>query len=104
MDWFKQAMAFPLYATVAWLIWVLIQEVGPVSAFSALLGLVVVGFAVWIYGCTRVAEDLDAGSTLVFSHAVTAGSVSSHRRKSSAKIKVRLRSFTARNLPARIAS
>ncbi len=53
MAWFKQLLAFPLYGTVAWLIWVLIQEVGPTGALSALLGLVVVGFAVWIYGRTR---------------------------------------------------
>ncbi len=53
MAWFKQLLAFPLYGAVAWLIWVLIQEVGPVGALSALLGLVVVGFAVWIYGRTR---------------------------------------------------
>jgi len=54
MVWFKQLLAFPLYGTVAWLIWVLIQEVGPGSALSALLGLVVIGFAVWIYGRTRI--------------------------------------------------
>jgi thiol:disulfide interchange protein DsbD len=54
MVWFKQLLAFPLYGTVAWLIWVLIQEVGPGGALSALLGLVVVGFAVWIYGRTRI--------------------------------------------------
>ena len=53
MVWFKQLLAFPLYGTVAWLIWVLIQEVGPGGALAALLGLVVVGFAVWIYGRTR---------------------------------------------------
>jgi thiol:disulfide interchange protein DsbD len=53
MAWFKQLLAFPLYGTVAWLMWVLIQEVGPGDAFAALLGLVAVGFGVWIYGCTR---------------------------------------------------
>ena len=36
MVWFKQLLAFPLYGTVAWLIWVLIQEVDPGGAFSAL--------------------------------------------------------------------
>ena len=56
MVWFRQLLAFPLYGTVAWLIWVLIQEVGPAGAFLALLGLVVVGFAVWVYGRTRLAE------------------------------------------------
>ena len=55
MVWFKQLLAFPLYGTVAWLIWVLIQEVGTGGAFAALFGLVVVGFAVWIYGRTRFA-------------------------------------------------
>jgi thiol:disulfide interchange protein DsbD len=53
MVWFKQLLAFPLYGTVAWLIWVLTQEVGAADAFAALLGLVIVGFAVWIYGRTR---------------------------------------------------
>jgi len=51
----KQILAFPLYATVAWLVWVLIQEVGPEGSLMALFGLVVVGFAVWVYGRTRFA-------------------------------------------------
>jgi thiol:disulfide interchange protein len=55
MAWFKQLLAFPLYGTVAWLMWVLVQEVDPGGAFLAFLGLVAVGFAVWIYGRTRVA-------------------------------------------------
>ncbi len=54
MVWFKQLLAFPLYGTVAWLVWVLIQEVAPGDAFIALLGLVLVGFAVWIYGRTQL--------------------------------------------------
>jgi thiol:disulfide interchange protein DsbD len=51
----KQLLAFPLYGTVAWLVWVLIQEVGPDGALAALFGLVLVGFAVWVYGTTRLA-------------------------------------------------
>ena len=51
----KQVLAFPLYATVAWLVWVLIQEVAPTGEFAALLGLVLVAFAVWAYGRTRLA-------------------------------------------------
>ena len=53
MGWFRQLLAFPLYATVAWLVWVLTQEVGGANVFAALLGLVAVGFAVWVYGRTR---------------------------------------------------
>src|SRR5207237_2950100 len=52
---FKQLLAFPLYGTAAWLLWVLIQDVGPDGALAALFGLVCVGFAVWVYGCTRLA-------------------------------------------------
>ena len=51
----KQVFAFPLYGTAAWLVWVLIQEVGPEGSLMALFGLVVVGFAVWVYGRTRFA-------------------------------------------------
>jgi thiol:disulfide interchange protein len=58
MDLVKQLLAFPLYGTVAWLIWVLIQEVGPGEGFGALLGLVLVAFGVWIYGRSRLADPL----------------------------------------------
>jgi len=58
MDLVKQLLAFPLYGTVAWLIWVLIQEAGPGGSLGALFGLVLVGFAVWIYGRTRLAAPL----------------------------------------------
>jgi thiol:disulfide interchange protein/DsbC/DsbD-like thiol-disulfide interchange protein len=49
METLKQVLAFPLYATVAWLIWVLAQQVGPSSLFGALVGLVLVGLAAWSF-------------------------------------------------------
>jgi thiol:disulfide interchange protein/DsbC/DsbD-like thiol-disulfide interchange protein len=55
MEIVKQVLAFPLYGSVAWLFWVLVQETGPVEAFAALAGLVLVIFAVWIYGRSRPA-------------------------------------------------
>jgi thiol:disulfide interchange protein len=55
MEFVKQLLAFPLYGTVAWLLWVLIQEVGPRDAFGALSGLVLVAFTVWLYGRTQLA-------------------------------------------------
>ena len=58
MDLIKQLLAFPIYGTVAWLIWVLMQEVGPGGSLAALFGLVLVGFAAWIYGRTRLAAPL----------------------------------------------
>jgi len=58
MDFVKQLLAFPLYGTVAWLLWVLAQEVGASEISGALFGLVLVAFAVWIYGRTRSAALL----------------------------------------------
>lgn len=55
MELVKQILAFGLYGTVAWLVWVLVQEVGPNGSLAALFGLVLVGFAVWVYGRTRLA-------------------------------------------------
>ena len=45
----KQALAFPVYATVAWLIWVLAQQVDPSGLMAGLIGLVLVGFAAWAW-------------------------------------------------------
>ncbi|MGA7724783.1 MAG: thioredoxin family protein [Opitutaceae bacterium] len=50
METFKQAMAFPLYATVAYLVWVLAGQVQEAGLLSALFGLVLVAMAVWAYG------------------------------------------------------
>ena len=58
MDFVRQLLAFPLYGTVAWLLWVLIQEVGPGETLSAFFGLVLIAFAVWIYGRTRLVRPV----------------------------------------------
>jgi thiol:disulfide interchange protein DsbD len=50
METFKQAMAFPLYATVAYLVWVLAGQLQETALLSALFGLVLVAMAVWVYG------------------------------------------------------
>ena len=71
MDFVKQLLAFPLYGTVAWLLWVLLQEVGPGEALGSLFGLVLVGFAVWIYGKTRLARP--TGRSLGTGVAATTG-------------------------------
>src|SRR5712671_1852395 len=71
----KQLLAFPLYGTVAWLVWVLIQEVGPDGALMALLGLVLVGFAVWVYGTTRLAGPAMRRAGTVLAAAGTAAAL-----------------------------
>ena len=53
METFKQFMAFPLYATVGYLIWVLAGQTGEESFQSVLFGLVLIAMGVWVYGRWR---------------------------------------------------
>jgi thiol:disulfide interchange protein len=46
----KQALAFPMFATVVWLLWVLGQQAGIDGAAQAMLGLLALGLAVWLGG------------------------------------------------------
>jgi thiol:disulfide interchange protein DsbD len=50
METFKQAMAFPLYATVAYLVWVLAGQVQETGLLAALFGFVVIAMGIWAYG------------------------------------------------------
>ncbi len=46
----RQAMAFPMYATAAWLLWVLAQQAGEAGLRTALAGAVLVGLVGWLVG------------------------------------------------------
>jgi len=50
MDTFKQAMGFLLMATLIWLLWVIGQQVGTDGMIAALIFILVLGFALWMYG------------------------------------------------------
>jgi thiol:disulfide interchange protein/DsbC/DsbD-like thiol-disulfide interchange protein len=50
METFKQVLAFPLYATVAWLAWVLGAQAGNDAVLALLAGLVLVAMGAWMYG------------------------------------------------------
>ena len=50
MDTFKQVMAFPLYGTVVWLVWILGAQTGNDGVAALLAGLTVLGLAGWAYG------------------------------------------------------
>jgi thiol:disulfide interchange protein DsbD len=50
MQTFKQVLAFPLYATVAWLVWVLSLQTGSDGVLVAGITLTAVGFAAWLFG------------------------------------------------------
>jgi thiol:disulfide interchange protein len=49
----KQFLAFPIYGTAVWLSFVLAQEAGEFAVTAALAGLVLIGFAAWLYETAR---------------------------------------------------
>jgi thiol:disulfide interchange protein DsbD len=49
MDTLKQVFAFPMYASAAWLLWVLAQQTSSIGLGAALAGAILVGFAAWAY-------------------------------------------------------
>jgi thiol:disulfide interchange protein len=50
METFKQVMAFPLYATVVFLVWVLAGQTSENGLLMVLIGLTVVAMGIWWYG------------------------------------------------------
>ena len=62
METLKQFLAFPLYATVVWLVWVLGQQKGVDGAAKLLLALVVVACALWLWVRPQVSALLRTGS------------------------------------------
>ncbi|MBX3033801.1 MAG: thioredoxin family protein [Bdellovibrionaceae bacterium] len=50
METLKEFFAFPLFATVLWLWWVLVQQVGAAAVISAGGGLLLLAWALWIRG------------------------------------------------------
>ncbi|MGD9922406.1 MAG: protein-disulfide reductase DsbD family protein, partial [Pseudorhodoplanes sp.] len=69
METMKQFLAFPLYGTAAWLIWVLSFQVGPAGLMAALAGLVLIAFAAWSYG---LVQGQGGASALAFRGMATA--------------------------------
>ncbi|MCY4239684.1 MAG: protein-disulfide reductase DsbD family protein [Rhodospirillaceae bacterium] len=46
---FKQFLAFPMFATAAWLIWVLSLQAGDAALLGALIGAILLAFAIWLW-------------------------------------------------------
>ncbi|MFT7722668.1 MAG: protein-disulfide reductase DsbD family protein [Roseateles sp.] len=70
MDRFKQFLAFPMYAAVVWLLWVLAQQAGPDGVALALGGLVLIAFGLW---WRRVAPGAAGGLALAACVALALG-------------------------------
>ncbi len=49
METMKQIFAFPMYASAAWLLWVLAQQTSSLGLGAALAGALLVAFAAWAY-------------------------------------------------------
>ena len=58
MERLKQGLAFPLYASVAWLVWVVSRQTGPDGVALVLLGLLLIGFGAWLHHATRGSSSL----------------------------------------------
>lgn len=56
MDRIKQLLAFPLYLTAAWLVWVLSLQAGAGAVFAMLVGMILVAFAAWLF---EIRHDLE---------------------------------------------
>lgn len=48
METFRQFLAFPMFITAAWLVWVLSQQISSLAVLSALLGLIAVTLMIWL--------------------------------------------------------
>lgn len=64
METLKQALAFPLYATVAWLVWVLSIQSGSDGVLAASIVLVATGFAAWMIGRPSIGLPLRSAIAL----------------------------------------
>jgi thiol:disulfide interchange protein len=49
METLKEFLAFPMYATVIWLLWVLIQQQGSRGFLIVSSGLLLIPFSIWLY-------------------------------------------------------
>jgi thiol:disulfide interchange protein len=61
---FKQLMAFPMFATVAWLVWVLGQQSGVDGAGALLALLVLMALAIWAFTLRGTARTLLAAFSI----------------------------------------
>ncbi len=65
METLKQFLAFPLYATVVWLVWVLGRQTGIDGAAKLLLALLVVACALWLWERGRAVYRVGACAGLI---------------------------------------
>jgi len=57
MDLMRQGLAFPMYASCAWLVWVLSVQVGPSGVLGGVGGIVLIGFGAWIVRSSQLSDS-----------------------------------------------
>ncbi len=72
METFKQLMAFPMYLTAVWLLWVLGGLTDRDGMALALIGLVLVAMALWIWGRSRSGVGQGLALVVLFAAGVLA--------------------------------
>jgi thiol:disulfide interchange protein DsbD len=77
MSTFRQAMAFPMYATACWLLWVLARQAGPDGLALGLAALLLTGLAAWLAGKERDGGGLSWSSALALAALAAAAVVAS---------------------------
>jgi thiol:disulfide interchange protein DsbD len=66
MDVLKKGLAFPMYATAAWLAWVFSQQTGSVPQAMILAAAVLTAFAAWLYGLAQARRIEGKGAAVPF--------------------------------------
>ncbi|CAN5276360.1 thioredoxin family protein [soil metagenome] len=66
MDVLKKGLAFPMYATAAWLAWVFAQQTGSIPLAALLAASVLVAFAAWLYGLAQARSIAGKGAAVPF--------------------------------------
>jgi thiol:disulfide interchange protein DsbD len=70
MDTLKQVFAFPIYASAAWLLWVLAQQTSSIGLGAALAGAILIALAAWAYQKSK--SSAAAGRTAALATATLA--------------------------------
>jgi thiol:disulfide interchange protein len=71
MDTLKQVFAFPVYASAAWLLWVLAQQASALGLGAALAGAILVALAAWAYQKSKMTSS--GGRATALATAAAAG-------------------------------
>lgn len=79
METLKQVLAFPMYLTAAWLLWVLGKQRGVDAVGLALVGLVVLALGLWWFQRVRFAAPLQRMLALALAASALAPLVMVHR-------------------------